>query len=32
MDGEQIAGLFALVVLAVAALYLAWLFSYGPKP
>lgn len=32
MNGEQVAGLFSLVVLVAAAFYLAWVFSYGPKP
>lgn len=32
MNGEQIAALFCLVVLTGAAFYLAWVFSYGPKP
>jgi hypothetical protein len=32
MNGEQIAGLFSLVVLAFAAFYLAYIFKCGPKP
>lgn len=31
MNGEQIAGLFSLAVLAVAAFYLAYIFKCGPK-
>ena len=32
MTGEQIAGLFALLVLTFAAFYLAYIFRFGPKP